>query len=491
MEEKKYPTAKEMIRERIGAARAEKYREIEPLLALIEYRFDDAGKRMEYGITRLLQLDTLWGKKTVSKVLGFLVTPVLWAATRVKAAGRKKAGKRLVFSNQFIFNKRYPVVREQVENRYGCTEVCAFYDTIKRTSPNAKEMLRETLRLDAGKVKPVFIPRWSIAGGALQRAVMEYYRMLQKTTFDGAAMNDEELDALLERLRRTYQRRLEWMKKRLAKENIRLYITVNQYNLRDLMMIHACRDIGAETLEQEHHAMQFCGMQFDPEHPRPRLSFVRNYGLWTETDRLFHERVFFYDNVLYKPEENRFIVSGNTEMAYDEAKKFREQYPAQRKLTFMTAAFEDTDFNTKEELESYTKWRRALFAALRELSERQKIPIRIRYTPYSETYFREREIPVLKEWGFEISESIPENLMEDMCSSSAIMSSTSSVLATARLFGKLTFRVENGIVDYLHVDDEIHEVTVETIPEIVIPERREEKIDPEGFFDIDRIMKAL
>ena len=116
--------------------------------------------------------------------------------------------------------------------------------------------------------------------------------------------------------------------------------------------------------------------------------------------------------------------------------------------------------------------------------------INIRYTPNAERAYREKEAPVLKEWGFRISESVPSNLMEDLCSSVAILSSVSSVLCTARMFGKLTFRVSEWELTYIHVDDEIHEVAPEDIPNIVIPEGIENlppKIDPEAAFSIKRI----
>jgi hypothetical protein len=72
------------------------------------------------------------------------------------------------------------------------------------------------------------------------------------------------------------------------------------------------------------------------------------------------------------------------------------------------------------------------------------------------------------------------------------MSSTSSVLSTARLFGKMVFRVQDWEPEYsyVHVDDEVHEVTPEDIPNILIPEGLENtvpEIDPEGIFDINRI----
>ena len=148
-------------------------------------------------------------------------------------------------------------------------------------------------------------------------------------------------------------------------------------------------------------------------------------------------------------------------------------------------------FSSRIPRDAYLKWRWDIYKGLKELSERQNIIINIRYRPFSEQEFREKEIPVLKEWGFRISESLPENLMEDLCSSSVIMSATSSVLSTARLFGKLTYRVEDLSFRNSLMDKEVHDVSVAGIPDIVIPEGIEntaQEIDREGTFNIHNIL---
>ena len=81
--------------------------------------------------------------------------------------------------------------------------------------------------------------------------------------------------------------------------------------------------------------------------------------------------------------------------------------------------------------------------------------------------------------------------MEDLCSSSVIMSATSSVLSTARLFGKLTYRVEDLSFRNSLMDKEVHDVSVAGIPDIVIPEGIEntaQEIDREGTFNIHNIL---
>ena len=162
-------------------------------------------------------------------------------------------------------------------------------------------MVRESLRMDDGGVKPVFLPRFSIAGGRLQQAVMSYYALMRRQTFGQETVPEAETDAALAALREAYPARVAALAKSLRKAGLRAYITVNQYNLRDLLMIHACRNLGIRTFQQEHHAMQFCRVPFDTEHPKYRFSLVGEYGFWNRTEQLFHEKVYRYDSPLYRP----------------------------------------------------------------------------------------------------------------------------------------------------------------------------------------------
>ena len=470
--------ARAKLEARLGKDLAEKYRGIEAPLALIDSRMEVSAGEVGNGLQRLFVFDTLQGKKAVSRAVLGLAATVLWAATKLKYLGVKKAEKRLVYSPTFLTSTRYPAAREQIEQTYGCTAIVTFLDTLKLGYRDGS--LKKILRLDQGKVRPVFLGDWSVCGGGLRRAAVRY-----AGTAYGAGENREALEQALCALEKAYTKRVKRLEKRLGKENLTLYTTVNQYNLRDLLVIHACKNLGVRTLQQEHHTIQFCQDQFDENRAKPRLSFAGEYGFWNRMELEFHRKVYFFDSMLYPAEEVRMHVTGNPEMVFEQAEHYRQAYPPERKLTYMTAILEN--WQDPEIRESYLKWRWDIYKGLKELAERQHILINIRYRPFSEQEFREKEIPVLKEWGFRISESLPENLMEDLCSSSVIMSATSSVLSTARLFGKLTYRVEDLSFRNRLMDTEVHDVSVAEIPGIVIPEGIEntpQEIDREGTFNI-------
>ncbi len=483
---------REKAETRIGSERLQRYGELEPLLELAEYRLESAMDNCEQGLVRLFDFDSLHGKKPATQKVIRALAPVLWAAMRVKYAFRKKADPRPVFSSSFIRNQRYARIREQMEQDGGCTQLVTFLDAVRIDKLDKKEMLRETFRLEAGHMKPVFLPGSSVAGRKLEKAAEEYYRRIRDMTFGTEEEYAQEIpDELLHRLQDAYLKRIAWLKRRLGKANIRLYLTVNQYNLRDLLVIHACRDLGVQTIQQEHHALEFIQFQFDADHPMYRFALAGSYGFWSPTERLFHQKVFRYDNPLYPMEDIQFLVTGDTEITYEQALSYLKQYPQQRKLTFVTPGVDLETFRTREQFDTYATWRWKVFEGLREFSRKQNIKVCVRYRPGKEQVFREKEIPTLKEWGFEISRSVPENLMEDLCSSMAVMSSATSALATARLLGKPIYRVEDWEIRWIHVDDTVHEVKLSDLPNLVIPEEAPRSVTPEGFFDINRLLSCF
>ena len=480
---------REKAETRIGSERLQRYGELEPLLELAEYRLESATDNCEQGLVRLFDFDALYGKKRITKAAMTAAAPALWVLARIKYAFRPKAAPRPVFSNTFIRNQRYGRVQEQVEKDCGCTRLMTFLDTIRIDEPGPGAMIRETLRLDAGRVKPIWLPGSCVAGRKLQKTLEEYYRRIHRMTYGVEKDFSEEIpDELLDRLRDAYLQRALWLRKHLRGKNMALYLTVNQYQLRDLLVIRACRELGIRTVQQEHHAMEFIQYQFDPDRPMHRFSLAGSYGFWSFSERRFHEKIFLYDNPIYPLAELEFLVTGDTEITYEQALGYLEQYPTERKLTFVTPGVDLDTFRTQEEFETYSRWRWKVFEGLREFSGKQGIRVCVRYRPGKEQVFREKEIPVLTEWGFEISRSVPENLMEDLCSSMAVMSSATSALATARLLGKPIYRVEDWEVTWIHVDDSVHEVALKDLPDLTLSPLVSGSIGPENFFDIKRLL---
>lgn len=156
----------------------------------------------------------------------------------------------------------------------------------------------------------------------------------------------------------------------------------------------------------------------------------------------------------------------------------------------MTSALEAVELDTEEQQTSVREWHWRIYRALKELKERQQIAVRVRYNPWCEQELLQEEAPILREWGFEISESTPESLMDDFCSSTAILASTSSVLATAMDLGRLTYRFNDpAVLSYIRVDPRLNDIQLEDIPNLVFPQNwAPAPLDPDCFFSAEKML---
>lgn len=226
------------------------------------------------------------------------------------------------------------------------------------------------------KAKPIFFRSGSIVGGKLGKAVMAY----GEAVYGPAGAKDRQaVREAMRNLQKAYLDRVEKIESCLRKEDCALYMTVNQFNLRDLLIIHACKNLGIRTMQQEHFALQFSWLPYSEENKMDRLSFVGEYGFWNEAERIFQEKVYRYVSPLYRLEEIRFRVTGNPEISREKAEELRKKYPPERKLTLMLASHQDYELEGIRD--QYVDWRWKIFKGLKELKDRQNITVCVRYTP--------------------------------------------------------------------------------------------------------------
>lgn len=461
------------LRKSIGESNLEKYKSIKPLLALLDYRVWN-----ETDIEHITSMLSTWDefiperRGIARKWLHFFggISVYLYTFFKTKfLPGEIQGEKVILMSNTYVNSERYSSANQSFLTSCGYKVFFSLCDAIKYGNGDIVKSLKKSLKGNYGNLQPIFIFSDSIAGRKLAKLVRELCLVLLKEECEND-ISERELEILLNKLEREYNKRKENLKKIINRNKFDMYITVNQYNLRDLLIIHACNEMGIRTVQMEHHTMQFSRINFSVEKPMQRLAFAQEYFLWNEGEKLFHEKVFKYYNLFNENERLQFNTMGNLELCYADAKSMIDKYEMKRRVTYMSSALYDTDLDCEDQVKQVKEWRWSIFNQLKLLKERQNVEIRIRYTPYQEMQFREEEIPVLQKWGFEISESTSQCLMEDICSSMAVMSTTSTVLATARALGRLTFRVEDPAVNYIHVDKKIMDISVEEISEIILNE---------------------
>lgn len=471
----------------IGAELREEFDDIFPLLALLNYRWNAENGDFENYLIRVFQFDTLRGRNPLKAALGEILAPILWFRSKIKYR-RKDQSVKYLFSNTFVKSPRYPAVYKSIDEKYGCIAVLTFYDTLESTYGNTAASVKKALKCDWGIKSPVFLPSRTVAGKQLEDAVVQYSTY---TYLNRGEVNRQTQRSLLEALRKAYFARREWLLQKLKPYDIRCFFTINQYNLRDLLLIDVCDQIGAKTVQQEHGALQFGRINYDLEKPAKRLAFAQEYSMFDKGELNFHQLVFRYDNVLKKGQSVRFCASGNIELNYEASMEAAKRYPVQRKVLFVITALADKEWGTPEQADAIKRWRMAIFEQLHLLKEKTGVEVSVRYKPYCEMDLRAAEVPVLESYGIQVSPSLPSNLMEDICTSGIVISTTSTVLSTAISLGKTVYRVEDPGVTYLKVNPDVIDISVEDISSIPVSNIMEhKKILKENFFDIDRILQS-
>lgn len=489
----KFPEARESVINIIGKKRYEEYKELFPLFVLCQYRtlvandLESLIANVQYGDEFVPNGVGLY--KRVLHVLGkcFLFPVILLKGCRKSTCSEYNL-KMIVVSNTFVNSERYPSTRKVLDATCGYRAILTMRDVIQNGHGSIKQALLKSLKGNRGNYRPIVMVASSVSGTRLKYYTRKWCEIVYEYKNSGV-VSEEKIDEILPILKVVYTRRLKRIKKILRNNAIEMYATVNQYNLRDVLLIQACNEMGIRTVQMEHHVMQFSRKNFSENKQIHRYSFAQEYYMWNDSDKKFHEKVFCVDNILEEDSEIKRKVMGNLELTYEDACAAQEKYKMERRITFMTFAIDEVDLNTEEQIKQVKEWRWKIFCGLKELGEKQNVKIRIRYKPYSEMNFREEEIPVLREWGFEISESVPECLLEDICSSMAVMSTTSTVMATARVFDRIVYRIEDPAVSYIKVDPKIIEVKVDDIANIVLPSDRVGNLDREDFFMAERLFQ--
>lgn len=393
-----------------------------------------------------------------------------------------------LFSNTFLYSKRYAATCDEMNRRYNYRGIQAACDGGQVYPP--QKSIQNSFARNHGNSRPIMLFSDSVAGKKLKKVIWEWCVYMGQVRWGEAQPDKEKTERLLALLEKAYTERKKLITKALKKADLSVFVTVNQYNLRDVLIIDACHDLGIRTVQQAHHAWQFSRFNYSEDHPIPSTNFVKEIGFWSDEERRFYQKVFAHTNPVYKKEDWVFSVTGTTELTYEAAQHAVTLYKPERRLTFMTAALEAYDLDTEEQLREMKKWRWAIYRGLRKLAAEQDITIRVRYTPWQESEFRREEIPILQKWGFEISESLPSNLMEDMCTSIAVMSSTSTVLATAKMLGRIVYRVEDPAVTYVQIDPAIHDVKIAEIENIRLPEDFVPQVaPPDAFFMVEKLLE--
>lgn len=438
----------------LGSENMEKYRDIFPVISLI---FWDINTR--YITTGNFNALFSFDEEPETKGLSAAVSII--RKSRFKKlcgeASKLPKAKAVMLSSTFVHNPRYSATLAEVKKLCGVTHILSVCDVrplINRNGVKFNDMHYT--------VQPVIL-EGSVSGAEVKKCVRDTAAFLVKLIEKGESclQHTDESEKLLSALQKAYTTRINELTNILSRYEIGHYITINQFNLRDVMLMDACHRLGIPTRQMEHHA-SWC---MHPSHrpvPIYRYAYADSYGCWSDSDVKFHQNFYGYQPMFGQQIE--LYTIGNPETNFEKAKSEYARYTPKNQIVYMVSGIMDE--NDEKLFNDNFNMQLCIFEGLKKLGEKTGWEVLVRFPPAINPKMMAKCTPILEDMGIRVSTSAPGTLMEDMCTSRVVFGTISSVLSTAVIMGRKVYRIVAPGFEPLYTEEEITSVAIENIADI-------------------------
>lgn len=439
----------------LGEKTMQQYSNIFPVLSLIFY---DATNR--YPKTKSFNMLFNYDEEDMDLPNG-VMRKVFAPLHRRELANRRKLAEKLpekeavMLSHTFVHNLRYTKTLAEIKKHCDVTHFLSECDTRIIVNRSGVKFIQPSYT-----VKPV-LWQGSISGARLKECIVAVEKYFLNIIEKGESCDADyaRTKQLLDALEKEYNGRIELLVSALKNRRIIKYITINQYNLRDVMIITALRKLGIPTQQMEHHSSQ-CMYPADQKLPIHRFAYTDSFCCWSESDLHFHKTFMAYQPVFNQQVE--LCAVGNPEISFENARAECGKYTVKNQIVYMMSAI----INEKDEalVQSDFEMQQKIFAQLARLGEKTGFDVLVRFPPAINPKMQSLCTPVAEKLGLKISASSNASLMEDMCTSRVMFGTVSSVMSTAVIMGRKVYRISD--VKPLFTEREITVVNIEDISKI-------------------------
>ena len=449
-----YPDAHKHLGNILGEELMAEYGDIFHLLALI---FLDINTR--YVSTGRFSALFNYDEEPVTSGLGAAVSVVRKTALSrlVKKAEKLPEKKAVMLSSTFVHNPRYTATLAEIKKLCDVTHILSVCDV--RPQIDRKGVRMNSMHYT---VHPVIF-EGSVSGAKLKKCVLDAAELLAACVKNGESCtaHREKAEQVLSALQKEYKKRISLLKNTLSRYEIERYITINQFSLREVMLIDACRQLGIPTRQMEHHA-SWCMHPSNRPVPIYRYAYTDSFGCWSDSDLKFHQNFYEYQPMFGQKVE--LYTIGNPETNFEKANAEYAKYAPENKIVYMVSGIMDENdeklFNTNFEMQQ------RIFAQLKKLGEKTGWDVLVRFPPAINPKMMAKCTPILEEAGIKVSPSVAGTLMEDMCTSRVVFGTISSVLSTAVIMGRKVYRIVAEGFEPLYTEEEITSVAIDEIADI-------------------------
>lgn len=433
-----------------------KYRNIYPLVRLLLSRMDFTQKSDEKIFGYFFSYDGggLSEQRTIRGKAAFLSGLIPYIINSFKNTKRKKEEKILI-SDTLLNSERYSYFqRECLKNK----QVIGISVVLNhRISKHVKKYTRS---MNMGV---------SITGGRLKKEILKTYRLLvniyeKKSTCQEHYEIINEQFAVLDRL---FQRRLNVIKRQLLKNNVRLYITCNQYRIEEILLITACHELGIRTKEWSHHAYSTLHINLRKNEGAfsdgdNRFVYADEMCVWDKADIVWLKK---YDTIEGLLESDvKISVVGSPEIEKSTVQKEICKYKRKNQIAFFVPSISPKNLAENSQLE---KRKQEIFYQLFNLSKKNNMKVIVRYHPGVDLKKLESDMNLCKKYGFEVDDNSRDSFVKIISSSKAVLGYHSASLVVAYNYGAKSYSINlyhKEKFDFCGVP--IHEVEINEIGNI-------------------------
>ena len=279
--------------------------------------------------------------------------------------------------------------------------------------------------------------------------------------------SQKEAERLFSMLKKHAGKRIDFLYKKLKKNRVTQFITINQYNLRDVLTVMACRKAGIVTKELSHYS--YCITPVDQSkrstYYEGKLFFTDEGCVWNISEKKWYEKYVSVNENIFG-DSIRISCVGCPEITRDHFNKLVSKIHKQNSLIYFVPSVEyiDGDYQTSMDI------RKDYFKEVYVLSERLGVKVYVRYHPCEPQDNINREKDLLSDYNFIVCPPGREKLNEFLCESKIAITCKSSVAIIAHLFGCKVYNIIFGDEQYDYMGMDFENIKLGDIESIELPE---------------------
>lgn len=417
----------------IGSELRRKYDDIWPIVRLVLYHLDTTGK------VGIMGLDGEWREQ--GSFRSKLVCPIRFIAYQWhRLFSVQKPGPSIYLSNSMLRIDRYTGLLEELYENYNIISPFSWSDINRETflkKNDLQKKIYQSRQLYFGK---------SVSGQCVKTHVERIYDLFFELLSKNEVCNDryEYVDRSLQMLQSAVNERIDEIVPRLKERQVSCFITINERNIQDVLIILACRRAGIWTKELSHqqncmfNLVRYDDKRFFDDNAK-MYSATHESCQWSEPDKEFCIKYNVFDAVY---NDFRISVVGCPEVTEKEYLINNKKYTKEDAMVifvpsvsyFMERRNKEAFGISQGAMQRVLGATEIIYNQVAKIAKERQMKVYIRYHPHEPIAIIEAEKELVDALGFE-SLTTREDFVKAVCSCKVAIGYITSAFDSVLLYG--------------------------------------------------------